>query len=104
MKDSTLNNPYFETLTDVVTDRRDSNGALGHSKRTRPNQTLNSAKLRDPPRLDGWRQGTVADVYAHGLFDSGAYRGWFLERLAWQCLAQDWGVELEAAIDGVARW
>ena len=50
----------------------------------------------------GWRQGNVVGVYAHGLLDNGAYRQWFLEQLGWHGHAQDWGVEIDAAIDQVA--
>ena len=50
----------------------------------------------------GWRQGNVIGVYAHGLLDNGAYRQWFLEQLGWHGRAEDWGAEIDAAIDQVA--
>jgi adenosylcobyric acid synthase len=50
----------------------------------------------------GWRQSNVVGVYAHGLFDNGSYRQWFLEQLGWQGRAEDWSVTIDAAIDQVA--
>lgn len=51
----------------------------------------------------GWRQGNVAGVYAHGMFDNGAFRQSFLAELGWQGHAHDWSVAIEAAIDQVGH-
>ena len=50
----------------------------------------------------GWRQGSVAAVYVHGLLDNGAFRQWFLEQLGWRGQADDWSVAIDAAIDQIA--
>ena len=69
-----------------------------HHGRTEPGE------LVEPWLPDGlgWRQGNVVGVYAHGLLDNGAFRQWFLEQLGWHGQAEDWGVEIDAAIDQVA--
>jgi adenosylcobyric acid synthase len=69
-----------------------------HHGRTEP------GPLAEPWLADGlgWRQGDVVGVYAHGLLDNGVYRQWFLEQLGWRGRADDWSVEIDAAIDQVA--
>jgi adenosylcobyric acid synthase len=65
-----------------------------------------SAGPQAQPHMDeglGWQQGSVWGVYLHGLLENTAYRQWWLERLGWQGLAQDWHAIIEADLDRVAR-
>jgi adenosylcobyric acid synthase len=50
----------------------------------------------------GFRQGNVAGVYLHGLFENTAYRIHFLRSLGWTGSPADWEARVQAQLDRVA--
>ena len=50
----------------------------------------------------GYRQGNVAGVYLHGLFENSAYRLHFLRSLGWSGTTVDWAVRVRADLDRAA--
>jgi len=50
----------------------------------------------------GFRQGNVAGVYLHGLFENTAYRTHFLRSLGWSGSTTDWEERVQTQLDRVA--
>jgi adenosylcobyric acid synthase len=50
----------------------------------------------------GFRQGNVAGVYLHGLFENTAYRLHFLRSLGWSGATADWDRRIQADLDRAA--
>ncbi len=50
----------------------------------------------------GFRQGNVAGVYLHGLFENTTYRLHFLRSLGWSGATRDWDRRIQAELDRVA--
>jgi adenosylcobyric acid synthase len=50
----------------------------------------------------GFRQGNVAGVYLHGLFENTAYRLHFLRSLGWSGTTAEWDHRISAELDRVA--
>ncbi len=50
----------------------------------------------------GFREGNVAGVYLHGLFENTAYRVDFLRSLGWSGATEDWDKRLHVQMDRVA--
>jgi len=50
----------------------------------------------------GFRQGNVAGVYLHGLFENTAYRTHFLRSLGWTSSTTDWEERVQTQLDRVA--
>ena len=50
----------------------------------------------------GYRQGNVAGVYLHGLFENSAYRLHFLRSLGWSGTTTEWSLRVRADLDRAA--
>jgi len=50
----------------------------------------------------GFRQGNVAGVYLHGLFENTSYRLHFLRSLGWSGATAEWDQRIRADLDRVA--